>query len=67
MVGRMYEGDYQTLLHTKIAALGLVVSEKFFSHCKSMGAIGCHGNHNFDTICSKTRFFKIFFIFLLKT
>ena len=65
MVGRMYEGDYQTLLHTKIEALGLVVSEKsFFSHCKSMGAIGCHGNHNFDTICSKTRFFlNIFHIF----
>ena len=40
-------------------ALGLVVSEKkiffyVFPHCKSMGAICCHGNHNFDTICLKT-------------
>ena len=57
MVGRIYEGDYQTLLQN-IEALGLVVSEKkiffCFSHRTSVGAICCHGNHNFDTICSKT-------------
>ena len=33
-------------------ALGLVVSEKknfiCFSHCKSMGAIRCHGNQSSD-------------------
>ena len=59
MVGRMYEGDYQTL---KLWAKRVFLF--CFSHCKSMGAIGCHGNHNFDTICSKTRFFKnIFLIF----
>ena len=28
MVGRIYEEEYYTLLHTKIKALGLVVSEK---------------------------------------
>ena len=35
-----------------IEALGLVVSEIFFSifpHSKSIEAICCHGNHNFDT------------------
>ena len=49
--------DYQTLLNNKYGALGPVVSEKkifyFFPHCKSLGAICCNGNHNFDTICSK--------------
>ena len=51
MDGSMYEGDYQTELNIKIEALCLVVSEKIiFSHCKSMGAIGCHGNHNFDIL-----------------
>ena len=28
MIGIIYNGDYQTLLHTNIEALGLVVSEK---------------------------------------
>ena len=46
MAGRCYEGNYQTLLHTK--ALGLVAvleKKKFFlfifllSNCKSMGAV----------------------------
>ena len=41
---------------TNIDALGLLVSEKkrfcSFSHCKSMGDICCHGNHNLNTICS---------------
>ena len=40
-------------------ALGLVVSEKkificFFFHCKSMGAIRCHGNQSSDPTCPKT-------------
>ena len=39
-------------------ALGLVVSEKkifiSFSHCKSMGAIRCHGNQSSDPTWPKT-------------
>ena len=39
-------------------ALGLVVLEKkiclCFSHCKSMGAICCHGNQNYDPTWPKT-------------
>ena len=39
-------------------ALGLVVSEKkifiCFSHCKSMGAICCHGNQSSDPTWPKT-------------
>ena len=39
-------------------ALGLVVSEKkifiCFSHCKSMGAICCHGNQSSDPTLPKT-------------
>ena len=39
-------------------ALGLVVSEKkiflCFSHCKSMGAICCHGNQSYDPTWPKT-------------
>ena len=39
-------------------ALGLVVSEKkifiCFSHCKSMGAIRCHGNQSSDPTWPKT-------------
>ena len=42
MVGRIYKGDNQTLLHTfYISALSLMISEKIFfcfSHCKFMGA-----------------------------
>ena len=40
-----------------IKALGLVVSEKIFicfSHCKSMGAIRCHGNQISDLTWPKT-------------
>ena len=40
MVGRIYEGDFQTLLHTSSGSCGF--REDFFfniSHCKSMGAI----------------------------
>ena len=25
----------------------------YFSHCKSMGTSGCHGQHSFDPICPK--------------
>ena len=39
-------------------ALGLVVSEKkifiCFTHCKSMGAISCHGNQSSDPTWPKT-------------
>ena len=39
-------------------ALGLVVSEKkifiCYSHCKSMGAICCHGNQSSDPTWPKT-------------
>ena len=45
-----------TLLHTKYESVWICgFGEDFFSfsHCKSMGAICCHGNHNFQTICSK--------------
>ena len=39
-------------------ALGIVVSDKkifiCFSHCKSMGAICCHGNQSSDPTWSKT-------------
>ena len=58
MVGRIYEEDHYTLLHTKYEALGLVVSEKklflCFSHCKSMGAICCRGNQSSDPTWPKT-------------
>ena len=40
-----------------IKVLGLVVSEKkfyMFSHCKSMGAIHCHGNQSSDPTWPKT-------------
>ena len=42
-----------------VKALGLVVSEKkifflCFSHCKSMGAICCHGNQSSDPTWPKT-------------
>ena len=52
-VGRIYKENHYTLLHTQnMKALGLVVSEKkiflCFSHCKSMGAICCHGNQSSD-------------------
>ena len=53
MIGTIYNGDYQTLLPTKYRSSGphgFREEDKFsFSHCKSMGSICCHGNHNFDT------------------
>ena len=29
LIGRMYVGDHQTLLHTNISSVGLIVSEDF--------------------------------------
>ena len=58
MNGTIYVEDHKPLLHTKYQSCGHsgFREEDFFSfsHCKSMGPICCHGNHNFDTICSKT-------------
>ena len=58
LTGTIYNGDYLTVLYTKYRSSGSsgFREEDFlkFSHCKSMGDICCHENHNFDTICSKT-------------
>ena len=58
MNGTIYVEDHWPLLHIKYQSCGPsgFREEDFFSfsHCKSMGPICCHGNHNFDTICSKT-------------
>ena len=52
MIGRIYVGYHQTLLHTKIQALGLIVSDKeiilIFSYCKSTGDDDPRGLANFD-------------------
>ena len=57
-LARLMKGTTKHCYIQNIIALGHVVSEKIltlcFSHCKSMGAICCHGNHNFETICSIT-------------
>ena len=52
-VGRIYEEGHYTLLHTKYESSGPCGfgEEDFFlcfSHCKSMGAICCHGNQSSD-------------------
>ena len=52
-VGRIYKEDHYTLLHTKYESSGPCGfgEEDFFlcfSHCKSMGAICCHGNQSSD-------------------
>ena len=53
-VGRIYKEDHYTLLHTKYESYGPCGfgEEDFFmfSHCKSMGAICCHGNQSSDPI-----------------
>ena len=58
IVGRIHKEDHYTLLHTKYESSGPCgFGEEYifmFSHCKSMGATCCHGNHDFDTICFKT-------------
>ena len=57
-VGRIYKEDHYTLLHTKYersktCGFG---EEDFlcFSHCKSMGAICCHGNQSSNPTWPKT-------------
>ena len=50
-VGRIYKEDHYTLLLTKYESSGPCAfgEEDFFlcfSHCKSMGAICCHGNQS---------------------
>ena len=59
MIVKIYKEDLYTLLHSKMKALGLVVSEKkiflFCSHCKSMMANAPWGGIIFDprdTVCS---------------
>ena len=58
LIGRIYVGDYLTLLHTKYLNSGPCCfrEEDFlsFSNCKSMGGICCHGNKSFNLICPKT-------------
>ena len=60
MFGTIYNVDYQTLLHTKYISSGPYGFREenfflfFFSGCKFKEYICCHGNHNVDTICSKT-------------
>ena len=58
-VGRIYKEDHYTLLHTKYESFGPCGfgEEDFFlcfSHCKSMGAICCHGNQSSNPTCHKT-------------
>ena len=59
-VGRIYIEDHYTLLHTKYESSGPCGfgEEDFFflcfSHCKSMGAICCHGNQSSDLTWPKT-------------
>ena len=58
MVGRIYKEDHYTLLHTKYESSGPcgfgVKIFLCFSHCKSMGAICCHGNQSSDPTWPKT-------------
>ena len=46
-IGRIYKEDHYSLLHTKYESsepCGFIEEDCFiFSHCKSMGAICCHG------------------------
>ena len=58
-VGRIYEEGHYTLLHTKYESsgpcgFGEEVFFLCFSHCKSMGAICCHGNQSSDPTWPKT-------------
>ena len=57
MVGGICVGVHLTLLHTKYLSSGPhgFKEEDFlsFSHYKSMGAICCHGNPNFNPISPK--------------
>ena len=58
-VGRIYKENHYTLLHTKYESSGPCSfgEEDFFlcfSHCKSMGAIHCHGNQSSHPTWPKT-------------
>ena len=57
-VGRIYKEDHYTLLHTKYESswpCGFREEDFYmFSHCKSMGAIRCHGNQSSDPTWPKT-------------
>ena len=58
-VGRIYKEDHYKLLHTKYERSGTCGfgEEDFFlcfSHCKSMGAICCHGNQSSNPTWPKT-------------
>ena len=48
----LYKEEYYTMLHTKYESYGPCgFGEDFFlciAHCKSMGAICCHGNQSSD-------------------
>ena len=62
-VGRIYEEDHYTLLHTKYEFLSLVVSEKkifflCFSHYMSMGANDTRGGAIFDSRGMVGRMYK---------
>ena len=56
--GRIYKEDHYTLLHTRYERSGICGfgEEDFlcFSHCKSMGAICCHGNQSSTPTWPKT-------------
>ena len=58
MVGRIYKEDHYTLLQTKYESSGTCgFGEEDFlciSHCKSMGAICCHGNQSSNPTWPKT-------------
>ena len=62
MIGRIYKKDHYTLLHTKYEGSGPCgfEEEDFFyvlphhAHCKSMGAICCHGNQSSNPTWPKT-------------
>ena len=47
-VGRNFKEEHYTLLHTEYESSGPCGFGEFFcfKHCKSMGAICCHGNHS---------------------
>ena len=55
MVDMIYKEEYNTLLHTKYESSGLLSSEKkiviWFSNCKSMEAVCCHGSQISDPNC----------------
>ena len=57
-VGRIYKEDHYALLHTKYESsgpCGFGEEDLFmFSHCKSMGAICCHGNQSSNSTWPKT-------------